>query len=223
MQKFFKVCFLAVCIAPIFGCVQRTVLMSSDDPLALSDIYQATSPVHRTKGAIYAQGSSHDLYGSSRASRVGDLITIHVNENLNAEDNNSSETNRKTELQNELTLTHLIPEGKLDLKGDNKFEGEGKSRQSNRVTGDITATVIKVLPNNNLVIRGYKTLTLSNGIEKIGIAGVVRPEDINSADNSVFSSKIADAHIVYFGRGDLTNSSHKGWLTRVYSGKLWPV
>lgn len=193
------------------------------DPLEMGQIEQPMPDTSRTSGAIYSPGTTTYLYGSSRAHRVGDLLTIHVNENLNAQDNVTSNTSRKSEITDTFGLTGAVNPGVLQIKGDNKYNGAGNSVQSNTITGDIAVTVVRVLSNGNLVIRGYKTLTLMNGIEKIGLAGIVRQQDINSEDNSVLSSKIANARVVYLGRGQLNDGANKGWLSSVYSGPAWPV
>lgn len=213
---------LVFCIFCLAGCYSPKN-WKQKDPLHIDQIDETMPNLSRTQGAIYQQGSDTYLYGSSRAHRVGDLLTVHVDENINAQGSVSSDTSRTSTLKDSLALTNVINPGSLDISGDNKYSGSGKSQQSNTITGDITVTVIRLLSNGNLVIRGYKTMTLSNGIQKIGISGIVRQIDINSADNSVLSSKIADAHIAYLGRGDLTTSSKKGWLSRLYSGSLWPL
>lgn len=193
------------------------------DPLRIDQIDESIPYLSRTQGAIYQQGSDTYLYGSSRAHRVGDLLTVHVDENINAQGSVSSDTSRTNTVKDSIALTNVINPGSLEVAGDNKYSGSGKSQQSNTITGDITVTVVRLLSNGNLVVRGYKTMTLSNGVQKIGISGIVRQIDINSADNSVLSSKIADAHIAYLGRGDLTTSSKKGWLSRLMAGSLWPL
>lgn len=213
---------LMVFVSLVSSCAQPNS-PHKKDPLALNDVRESMYYVKKTNGAIYQQGSDGYLYGSSRAHRVGDLLTVHVDENLNAQDNITSNTSRTSTLKDSLALTSVVKPGALEINGANVYAGSGKSQQSNVITGDITVTVIRVMTNGNLVIRGYKTLTLTNGIEKIGIAGIVRQIDINSADNSVLSSKIADAHIAYLGHGDLTRSAHKGWLTRIFGGSIWPV
>lgn len=176
-----------------------------------------------TDGAIYTHNHDVYLYGSSRAHRIGDLLTVHVNENTDAQDKVSSSTDRSSATAGSVSLDSDIDfSASMDSSGSNKFSGSGNSHQSNRITTDITARVIEVLPNNNLVVKGYKTITLSNGVEKIGISGIVKVEDINSQDNSVMSSQIADAHIAYLGQGDLHLSAEKGWLSRIFGSPVWP-
>lgn len=221
-KTYLQCCALIVVVTLLQGCMSQPN-WKQGDPLKINNINEPMPYVKRTNGAIYQQGSDTYLYGSSRAHRVGDLLTVHVDENINAQDSMSSSTSRSSTLKDGIALTSVIKPGTLDISGDNKYAGAGNSQQSNTITGDITVTVIRVLSNGNLVIRGYKTLVLSNGTEKIGISGIVRQIDINSADNSVLSSKIAEAHIAYLGRGDLKRSSSKGWGSKIYSGSVWPL
>lgn len=195
------------------------------DPLALNDITEAVPHFKRTDGAIYQQGNQDTLYGSSRAHRVGDLLTVHLVEDTSATDNVSSNTNRTSTLKDSYGITPAgsAGTGSLSISGDNKFSGSGDSKQSNKISGDLTVTVIRELPDEKLVVKGYKTISLSNGTEKVGISGVVREEDINTLDNSVNSSQVADAHIAYLSKGDLNTSAQKGWLTRIFSSFFWPV
>jgi flagellar L-ring protein precursor FlgH len=223
MKKIYlQCCFVVSVVGLLQGCMPHNNWKRAD-PLRIDKINEPMPYVKRTNGAIYQQGSDTYLYGSRRAHRVGDLLTVHVDENLNAQDSMSSTTSRTSVLKDGIGLTSVIKPGTLDITGDNRYAGVGNSQQSNTITGDITVTVIRVLSNSNLVIRGYKTLFLSNGTEKIGISGIVRQIDINSADNSVLSSKIAEAHIAYLGRGDLKRSSSKGWGSKIYSGSIWPL
>lgn len=192
------------------------------DPLAMGPVNVPMPTVTHTDGAIYALGSDNSLYGSSRAHRVGDLLTVHVDENTDAQDLVTSNTDRTSSNKDSLSVTNTGISGGVESSGENKFTGSGNSHQNNKITGDTTVTVIKVLPNSNLIVKGYKTITLSNGVEKIGISGIVKESDINSTDNSVMSSQIADAHIAYLGHGDLHTSTEKGWLSRVFSSSFWP-
>src|SRR5690606_8097525 len=79
------------------------------------------------------------------------------------------------------------------------FNGQGKSAQSNRLQGSVTVTVVQRLANGNLVVQGQKNLRLNQGDELVQVQGIVRPADIR-VDNSVPSSRVAEARIVYGGR-----------------------
>jgi flagellar L-ring protein precursor FlgH len=107
------------------------------------------------------------------------------------------------------------------LSATRSFEGEADSSQSNSLSGEITVTISDVLPNGNLVVRGEKWLTLNQGEEFIQISGIVRPQDISTA-NTILSTQIADARIAYSGKGALAESNQMGWLARFFNHPIWP-
>ena len=111
-------------------------------------------------------------------------------------------------------------EGSLD--GESSFDGEGSSSQSNSLIGDITVTVIERLPNGNLVIRGEKWLHLNQGQpEFIRLSGIIRPFDIEP-DNSLLSTRIADARISYSSKGVLAAANKMGLISRFFNSVLHP-
>ena len=108
------------------------------------------------------------------------------------------------------------------LSGASSFDGEGNSKQSNQLTGDISVTVAKRLANGNLLVRGQKWITINQGREYVRIQGIVRPVDIRP-DNTVPSTKVADATIAYGSQGALNDSNSKGWLARFFDSKWMPM
>jgi len=92
---------------------------------------------------------------------------------------------------------------------------------SNSLSGNITVTVHDIMPNGTLVVRGEKWLTLNQGEEYIRVSGMVRPQDIGQ-DNSVPSTKLADARIEYAGTGSVSDTNVTGWMTRFFISPLWP-
>jgi len=98
--------------------------------------------------------------------------------------------------------------------------GNGSTSQSNTLGGDISATVVRVLTNGNLIIRGEKMLTLNDGNEYIQISGMIRSEDVQP-DNTVLSKRIANAEISYSGDGDYVDATKAGWGTKLFY-KVWP-
>jgi flagellar L-ring protein precursor FlgH len=109
----------------------------------------------------------------------------------------------------------------MGLAGNRSFSGEGGSEQSNQLTGNVTATVVEVLPNGYLRIRGEKLISINKGDEYIRLTGVVRPVDIQ-ADNSILSTMVANAEIAYGGTGMLADASEMGWLGRFFNSRWWP-
>jgi flagellar L-ring protein precursor FlgH len=108
-----------------------------------------------------------------------------------------------------------------ELQSSKAFKGKGKTDQSNQLNGAISVTVVEVLPNGNLKIRGEKRVTLNQGDEFVRLSGIVRPVDITPA-NTILSDRIADATFMYTGEGALADSSTKGWLSRVLNSAWFP-
>ena len=107
------------------------------------------------------------------------------------------------------------------LGSGSTFAGESESTQSNSLSGSITVSVVDVLPNGYLKIRGEKRVRLNQGNEYVRLAGIIRPSDI-SPDNSVESTKIADATIMYTGEGALADANKIGWLARFFISAVFP-
>jgi flagellar L-ring protein precursor FlgH len=178
-------------------------------------------------GSIYHDNQNMELFSDARAHRVGDILTIALVESTQASKKASTSTSKKdkadlaapTILGKGLTLNGNALSAGLD--GERTFDGNGSSSQSNQLTGSITVTVAERLSNGNLIVRGEKWLTINQGQELVRISGIVRPQDI-SPDNSVPSTRVADARISYTGRGTLADANTRGWLSRFFNSKWMP-
>tara|TARA_R110002167_G_scaffold45324_2_gene136193 strand:- start:8481 stop:9170 length:690 start_codon:yes stop_codon:yes gene_type:complete len=183
------------------------------------------SPVQYT-GSIYTRNSAVDLY-QRRAHRVGDVLTISLNEATTARKSSGTSISKDnaTALGNNNVLGSGFLGTGLDLNGDISssvdFSGSGASDQSNQLVGSITVSVSNVLPNGLLEVRGEKWLQLNRGKEYIRISGLVRKEDI-APDNSILSTRVADVRIAYSGTGSLADTSEAGWMTKFFVSDLWP-
>jgi flagellar L-ring protein precursor FlgH len=179
-------------------------------------------------GAIFHTGHDVPLFENTVAHRVGDVLTITLQEQTNAS-KSATTTTKKTTTENMAAPTLLgVP---LTVKGNNilnnnlndatTFDGEGASAQSNVLTGFISVTVTTRLANGNLFVRGQKWITINQGREYVRIQGIVRPVDIGP-DNTVLSTQVADAVIAYGGQGTLADANTKGWLARFFDSKWMP-
>ena len=108
----------------------------------------------------------------------------------------------------------------VNAQTQTQFTGQGTTSRNETVTAKVSARIIQVLPNSNLVVRGSQEILVNNEKQYITIQGVVRPADI-ATDNTVLSTYLADARIEYTGQGDLTAKQRQGWLTRALD-KIWP-
>src|ERR1700722_17250980 len=186
-------------------------------------------PTPRTEGAIYQAGQEMALFADLQARRVGDVLTIVLNESTNASKSATTTTSKASAtadtgpaLFGKSITTKGIPILDTTLSGSNTFAGAGSATQGNSLAGSLTVTVTNVESNDNLVVEGDKSLKLNQGDEFIHISGVIRPADI-ATNNTVTSDKLADAHISYSGKGVIDSSNRMGWLTRFFNSVFAPM
>lgn len=178
-------------------------------------------------GGIYQEHYSMSLFEDRRANRIGDIVTVVLNERTVSKKKAETEISKDAGVNfNEgLVLGDLLSMGDYSLETNvsqnRAFTGESESDQSNSLLGSIAVTVADILPNGLLVVRGEKWMTLTSGEEFIRIKGLLRPEDIG-ADNSVASTKLADARITYSGTGEFADSNRQGWASRFFNSSYWP-
>lgn len=185
-------------------------------------------PVPRTDGAIYQTGQQMELFADLKARRVGDVLTITLNESTAAAKSAATTTAKTTSaitsgptLFGNTIATKGVPILNTTLNGADSFSGQGASTQSNSLAGSLTVTVIDVQANGNLVVQGDKTLHLNQGDEFVHISGVIRSADI-ATNNTVTSDKLADAHISYSGKGVINSANEMGWLARFFNSPFSP-
>lgn len=170
-------------------------------------------------GAIFQAGGYAALTSGMRASRVGDVLTITLQERTNAGINNSTGTNRAGNIGLSPPSSgplSIISSTDINMGGDQSFKGKGDIVQSNTLTGEVSVTIAAVYPNGTMLVKGEKRLALNRGDETVQFSGVVRSADI-TADNRVPSWRVADAKINYRGKGDVARASRQGWLQRFFS------
>jgi flagellar L-ring protein precursor FlgH len=179
-------------------------------------------------GAIYAVGRDIRLFEDRKANRIGDILTVRLVEQTNASKSSQTSTDKSTEttLANPTVFGTVLTNKGIplfggSLSGDQQFEGKGSSSQSNSLAGDITVTVVDRLPNGNLLIRGEKWVTLNQGQEFIRLSGIIRPDDIQP-DNSLLSTRIANAKITYSSKGVLAAANRMGLISRFFHSILHP-
>jgi flagellar L-ring protein precursor FlgH len=206
---------------------QPTMIAQPDDPEFAPVLSPGPVVPVQYNGAIYMAGSSVDLY-QRRAHRIGDVLTISLNESTSARNSSGTTLSRENATnvgaENNVLGTGFLGTGlnlATDLASSLDFSGSGESDQSNQLRGSITVTVSNVLPNGLLEVRGEKWLQLNRGNEYIRISGLVRKEDI-APDNSILSTRVADVRIAYSGTGTLANTNEAGWLTQFFVGAMWP-
>jgi flagellar L-ring protein FlgH len=181
-----------------------------------------------TNGAIYQAGREVILAENPVAHHIGDIVTIVLNEQTAAQKSATTTTSKDTNiampgptLLGRPVTVNGTPILLNNVDDSTKFAGQGASAQSNSLTGFLTATVLRVLPNGNLLIAGEKQIGLNQGKEYVRVTGVIRPIDL-AADDSIPSYRVASAHITYNGKGAIADANAQGWLSRFFNSPWAP-
>lgn len=198
------------------GCMGNNPLADRVAPLPPA-IAEAPPPAPPS-GSLFTGGGRMMLAQDRRASAPGDILTILLVERMQAEKSAAQKGSRSSDRS--LTLPEArpfnwLPGGLFNGGAQSDFSGEGSARQANRLSGEISATVTRVLPNGALMIVGDRRIALTRGEEHVQITGIVRPEDIGP-DNRVLSTRVADARLRYGGTGEIAAQARQGWLTRFF-------
>ncbi len=183
--------------------------------VALAPPPQRRSDVERT--ASLWQSGPKSLFGDRRARSVGDILTVVIEIEDEAEITNSTSRARSGDDNVNVSAAYgltgiadvILPGGNtlspgVQASGTQNSSGDGQISREEEITLRLAATVVNVLPNGHMVIRGSQEVRVNFELRDLQIAGIVRPEDI-SRQNVITYDKIADARIVYGGRGQLTN------------------
>jgi flagellar L-ring protein precursor FlgH len=230
----------AVCVT-VFATVCSACVTQGLPPLVQDMAFEPITPLMpvaqvSVTGSIFNDSNTSSRFGYKKNYQVGDIITVVLTESTQAQRQSGVETVKEgsnspmAALQGAFGLSQDFPTGfnrtKRALKAtpfsDLKIEskGSGSANQAASLDGAVAATVIQVLPNDSVVVQGQKRLTLSEGSETIRIVGVVSLNDIQP-DNTVLSSRLANAQISYQGVGNLASVAKVPWGTNVLN-KVWP-
>ena len=179
-------------------------------------------PPIQNSGSIYQSGYDIRLFEDNKAMRVGDVLTIKLQELTQAKKADDLNAKKDNSVLASAPMIFGVPTSvETEIKTVKDFKGQGAANQSNSLKGDISVTVVELLPNGNLKVRGEKRVTLNQGNEYIRLSGIVRPVDIDP-DNTISSDKVADATIMYIGDGAMADASKMGWLSRIIYSPWFP-
>ena len=225
-----KYLILLFCISALLGgcantdLTQKTLTHSPD----FAPVYPLASDANRIPtGGIYGNRQSDAWFGRGRNFQVGDIITVLLDESTQAA--RTSNTDLSREAKNTGLPTGLSTEvGKIspflqgiDLSSSGQTsKGKGVADQKATLKGSLAVTVVEVLANGNLMVRGEKKLGLAEGTEGIQVSGIIRPQDVGP-NSTVQSLRLANAQIAYRGNGDVANAAKAGWGTSALH-RFWP-
>jgi flagellar L-ring protein precursor FlgH len=198
---------------------EQPPLSSIDNPTTAAGYKPVQMPMPAPQMASYNPNSlwrngSRAFFKDQRAHQVGDILTVKVNFTDKAAIDN--ETKRSRENKEDSGVDDFFGKKKLPLAGvaipgrlltadsSASSEGKGSVNRSEALQTSVAGVVTQVLPNGNLVVEGRQEVRVNFEIRELIVAGIVRPEDIES-DNTIDSTKIAQARIAYGGRGQITD------------------
>ena len=197
---------------------REPALSAIDDPTTKAGYRPVQMPMpepsapHFNSNSLWRTGS-RAFFKDQRAARVGDLLTVKVKISDKAEMENKTERTRSG--NESMGVPNLFgietkmpsamnPSSLVSTNSASSSAGEGKVDRSEALTTNVAAVVTQILPNGNMVIEGRQEIRVNFEIRELIVAGIVRPEDIQS-DNVIDSNKIAEARIAYGGRGQITD------------------
>tara|TARA_R110002073_G_scaffold107036_1_gene241443 strand:+ start:6556 stop:7290 length:735 start_codon:yes stop_codon:yes gene_type:complete len=227
MERAIKLSFVALVAISLSACSAMTRERPvPDDPAYAPVLPSSMSSGEMATGSIFQASRNFSFYGDQVALNVGDILTVLLDENTSSSKTADTTYEKDDEvILNEASIlgNNIAARGLSLLTNpsmERAFEAAAQSDQSNSLQGSISVTVSEVLPNGVLRIQGEKWLKLNQGDEYIRITGLVRPQDIGT-DNTVLSSKVADARIAYGGTGAFDDVNKQGWLSRFFYGDWW--
>lgn len=215
----------AGCASPV-GDFNKEAQMTPPPPPAIN--YARPKP---TSGSLF-EASRVDFYTDFRARRVGDLIVVQIVENSKAKKKNDTKAERTNQFsagvpnffgyENRMKPADGDPDPAALVSANFKSKHDAKAEltKEDTMTTSISCTVIEVLPNDVMIVRGSRELAVNGETQFIVLEGKIRPSDVTST-NTVTSDQIADAKIFYTGRGTLTDKQKPGWLARLLDS-VWP-
>jgi len=215
------------------GCAGKTL---SHAPSTAPSIFPpvAAEPAGPAEGSLFSADQETNLFVDFRARRIGDVVTILISENLKGAKTVKTQTERKSDMNVGLSgilglewekrlsprYTNSPPGATVDAtqaiggSTSDKFDGSGKTSRDASLTGTVSARVLHVLPGGNLFIEGSRELRINNETQYLILSGVIRPKDL-SPDNTISSTRIADARIEYTGGGVLSEKQSPAWFARI--------
>ena len=207
----------AVCAA--CNTLPHTVSVDFAEP----DTVQTISPAPRpqaTNGSLFQKTSYRPSFEDVRARAIGDTVTIQIVERVTASQVSSSKANRTTSGAGSVSAFPILSVAQLaklsvGSKSANDFSGEGTTQSANTFAGTITATVVDVLPNGHLVVKGEKQIGVNQNVDVLRFSGTVDPRVVQ-AGSIVNSNQVANARMESKGRGAQAEAQTVGLLTRFF-------
>ena len=159
---------------------------------------------------LYDEATYRALAADRKAVAVGDILTVQVFEQSSASTTTDTSTQRTNALSAGLSIANSGVQHGGSIAQSGSFDGGGTTQRANKLLVTLSVTVRAILPNGDLDVAGEQSLTVNKEQHKVALEGRVRPQDVAS-DNTVLSTRLANAHIEYVGDGDLSDRQTRAW------------
>jgi flagellar L-ring protein precursor FlgH len=169
-------------------------------------------PAHADQ--LYVGGNWANIATDTKAQSVGDIVTVLIFEAATATNSVRTRSNRETSLGGEIGAGGIDEGGSLSVRGG--FTGSGEVERKDRLAATMAAQVVEVLPNGDFVIAGRQDIDVNGEARVVEVRGQIRALDI-SPDNTIASSRLANAQINYDGKGYVSRSGKPGIINRIFS------
>lgn len=213
---------LAIAAVLLSGCNTAPVA----DPAFAAVPPAAIPQAPQGNGSIYQAGFERSWFENVRARRVGDILLVRLVEDTEAVHSNKGKLKKQSDTDIANPTLFGMPVGGVYnlsqmLSSESDFKGEADNTQNNELTGSLTVMVTELLGNGYMRVRGEKRIGMTGGNEYIRVSGIVRPEDID-VDNTVDSTRVGDASLIYVGDGQTTMATTMGWLAKFFISAMMP-
>lgn len=203
-----------------------------DEPFVIDNTHRlAKTAVDPKPGSIWkGVNTTNTFFGDQRARSIGDIITVKIVEVSQASEKATTGTKRASDVN--VGIPHLLGletnnmpssialDKMISASTKNDFSGDGETTRTGSLSATITARIVDVMPNGNLAIEGKREINVNSEMKEILVQGIIRPRDI-AYDNTILSTQVADAKIIYTGIGVIGEKQNPGWLAR-WMDRFWP-
>jgi len=230
MRRYFLIAAAAIIL--LAGCAAK--YEEQPMPILTPPVYEEQNPA-ANPGSLYDVNRSEFLYDDNRAARVGDIVLVQVAESATTKLKSETTAKKENTIDNSVTAmpsTGLI--GNVPLAStlgvkvgadigasqSSDFKGNGETKQENTFDATVATRIVRRLPGNLLQVEGARRIRVNHETQFLVVRGLIRQRDIDS-DNTISSTKLAEAQIEIYGQGVLTEKQRPGWLSRLLDN-LYP-
>lgn len=164
--------------------------------------------------SLFNENLYKPLIADHKASLPGDVLTVIVLETANAQ--TGADLSSGKDINTALEVGYNQEEYKVNLGLKGKGSAQAKTARNGKIKASLTVQVKEIMPNSTYLVEGFQLITINGEQQRIMLRGIVRPEDI-SAQNTILSTRLADAHITYNGHGSVSNAQDHNYLYKILS------